>query len=138
MSHIHPTPESGKQFYQRFHDKGKIVMLNLLTFREVADYAAHPEIAPDKPISGREAYELYMQFTKPLLETAGSSLLFVGDAGAFVIGPEAEQWDLCLLVEHQSVGAFMAFANDPEYLKTSGHRTAALADSRLMPMLQQT
>ena len=135
--YIHPTQESGKAFYQQFNGKGPVVMLNLLRFRETADYSPHPDLAPLEPISGQEAYRLYMKHTAPLLEKAGGKLLFSGDSGPFVIGPENENWDLVLLVEHQSVPAFVAFAQDPEYLAIAGHRTAALADSRLMPMSQR-
>ena len=31
---------------------GNVVMLNLLRFREVADYSAYPDLAPPTPISG--------------------------------------------------------------------------------------
>jgi hypothetical protein len=34
---------------------GEILMLNLLRFREVADYAGFPELAPEQAISGRAA-----------------------------------------------------------------------------------
>jgi hypothetical protein len=33
-------------------------MLNLLRFREIADYSANPELTPAEPISGAEAFEL--------------------------------------------------------------------------------
>jgi len=56
--------------------------------------------------------------------------LFFGKCTHFLIGPEAEQWDTMLLVKHQSVDIFMAFAQNDAYLKTAGHRTAALHDSR--------
>lgn len=59
------------------------------------------------------------------------------NAGDFVIGPEAENWDFTLLIEHQLVDSFMAFAQDAEYLKTAGHRTASPSDSRLLPITQE-
>ncbi len=132
-SHIHATPESGKDFYMQFNDKGKVVMLNLLKFRETADYSGHENIAPAGPISGKEAYQLYINHTLPILEKAGARVIFMGQSNGFLIGPEAEKWDLVLLVEHESVTTFMAFAQNEEYLKGAGHRTAALADSRLLP-----
>ena len=134
MAHIHVTPEAGQEFYQKFHDKGPIVMLNLLRFREVADYTEHPELAPDQAISGAEAYQQYAKFTLPLLAKAGSKVLFNGKSGSFVIGPTDEKWDAVLLVEHASLERFIAFAQDEAYLNTMGHRTAALADSRLLPI----
>jgi len=134
MSYIHPTQESGKKFFKDYSGKGKVTMLNLLKFKAIADYTGHEDIKPKNNITGKEAYNLYMTYTAPLLEKAGSKLSFIGTAGDFVIGPENEAWDLMLLVEHESVEKFIAFTEDPEYLKTGGHRTAALADSRLLPL----
>ncbi|MGD1890373.1 MAG: DUF1330 domain-containing protein [Cyclobacteriaceae bacterium] len=132
--HIEASHEAGRKFYQDFHDKGRIVMLNLLRFKSVADYSQLASLKPEKEISGEEAYQLYMDYTEPLLNKAGSRVLFYGSSGSFLIGPEQEKWDAVLLVEHESVAKFMAFAQDEVYLKTAGHRTAALEDSRLLPI----
>jgi hypothetical protein len=39
-----------------------------------------------------------------------------------------------MLVEQASTAAFLAFASNAEYLAGTGHRTAALEDSRLLPL----
>ena len=135
-SYLDATPETGKRFYQSFLGKGRVVMLNLLKFKELADYTEVKHLDPGNPISGAEAYRLYMECTLPELEKAGSRVLFQGKSEAFMIGPEAESWDMVLLVEHESAEKFIAFAQNQEYLKTAGHRTAALADSRLLPITQ--
>lgn len=44
-SHLEPTQEAGRAFFQR-GIAGPVVMLNLLRFRTLADYAANPELAP--------------------------------------------------------------------------------------------
>lgn len=132
-NHLHVTQEQGKNFYMR-QIQGEVVMLNLLKFKETADYSDSPHLQPDEPISGKAAYKLYMKTVTPLLAKAGSSLLFSGKGGQVVIGPQDEYWDLVLLVKHESVAKFMAFANDEAYKKIAGHRTAALADSRLLPI----
>ncbi len=133
MKYIEATENQGKAFYLEFLNKGKIVMLNLLKYKEVADYSTCPELSPGHEITGKNAYTLYMEATLPLLEKAGSKVLFFGSSSNYMIGPESEKWDAVLLVEHQSVTSFMAFASDAEYLKTAGHRTASLEDSRLLP-----
>lgn len=131
--YINSSPGLGKTFYQNFHDKGKIVMLNLLKFRQTADYTNLEGLRPDKEISGEEAYRLYMEKTLPELEKAGSRIVYYGKSKDFLIGPESEKWDAVLLVEHASVLKFMEFAQNENYLKNAGHRTAALEDSRLLP-----
>ncbi|WP_020569301.1 DUF1330 domain-containing protein [Neolewinella persica] len=132
-TYLDPTQESGRDFY--LNDmSGPIVMLNLLRFREVADYSASPELAPAEPISGAKAYEHYMKHTQPFLQASGGEVLFMGKGGSFLIGPTDEKWDAVMLVKQQSKDSFMAFAQNEGYLKGIGHRTAALADSRLLPI----
>lgn len=135
--YIEVTQEQGAAFFGA-PPAGPIVMLNLLRFREVADYAAAPELAPESPISGLEAYERYMAHTAPFLKEAGGELLFQGTAGSYLIGPAKEHWDRVLLVRHQSAQAFLSFASNKAYLAGAGHRTAALADSRLLPISEIT
>lgn len=132
-SYLDATQEAGRAFYQR-GISGPVVMLNLLRFRDTADYSTSPELAADSPISGREAYQRYIEHTLPFLQAAGGEVLFKGKGGPFLIGPEAAHWDEVLLVRHAGVDQFMAFARNEGYLKGIGHRTAALADSRLLPI----
>ncbi len=133
-TYVDVTQESGRAFYQKFYSKGKVVMLNLLRFKSVADYTNFESIKPANEISGEEAYNLYMKHTLPYLKEAGSKVLFLGKSENFLIGPNHETWDFVLLVEHTSVEAFMKFAENKGYLKTAGHRKAALEDSRLLPI----
>lgn len=42
-----------------------------------------------------------------------------------------------MMIRQNSVQDFLAFASNPEYLKIIGHRTAALEDSRLLPLTEQ-
>lgn len=125
--------ENGAAFVRR-DIRGPVVMLNLLRFREVADYAATPELAPDDPISGREAYRRYERHTLPHLGDVGGEVLFLGEGGAPMIGPLDEHWDLVLLVRYPSAAAFLSMAGHEAYLAGVGHRTAALEDSRLVPV----
>ncbi len=131
--YIDATQEAGAALFRR-NLQGPIVMLNLLKFRDVADYSNFPALAPAQPISGAEAYTKYMAHTMPYLEGSGGEVIFRGTGGPFVIGPQDESWDLVLLVKHHSLSRFMGFARDEGYLKGAGHRTAALLDARLLPM----
>jgi len=133
QTYIEPTEESGRAFFMR-GIAGRVVMLNLLQYREIADYSGTPELGPDEPITGEAAYRLYMEHTMPHLEKSGGKLLFFGRGGSFLIGPTGERWDAAMLVEQSSPTAFMEFASNAEYLAGIGHRTAALEDSRLLPL----
>lgn len=134
-TYLDPTQESGREFIQR-NIQGQVVMLNLLKFRAVADYSQSPELTPTNPISGEAAYEIYIEQTLPFLKKTGGDIMFLGKGGQFLIGPSSEQWDFVMLIRQNSVKDFLAFASDSEYLKVIGHRTAALEDSRLLPLTE--
>ncbi len=131
--HIEPTHASIERMLAR-DLQGPVDMLNLLRFREVADYSAHPQLAPASPISGAEAYRRYAAHTMPFLAEVGAEVLLSAVGGPLIIGPDDARWDRVLIVRHTSVLAFLSFAQNTAYLAGVGHRTAALADSRLLPM----
>jgi uncharacterized protein (DUF1330 family) len=135
QTYLEPTQESGRAFFMRGMT-GRVVMLNLLRYRAFADYSATPQLAPASTITGEEAYRLYMEHTMPYLEQSGGRLIFFGRGGGFLVGPENERWDAAMLVEQASTAAFLAFASNADYLAGIGHRTAALEDSRLLPLQQ--
>lgn len=132
-SYLAPTDRSAGALIARGMQT-PVCMLNLLRFRGTADYTHAPELAPATPISGEAAYGLYMVGIRPLLEASGGEVLFDGHGGEWFIGPEGDGWDRVLLVRQASVAAFLAFAQDPEAQRIGHHRTAALADSRLLPL----
>ena len=130
--YLNPTDDAAKQLFSK-SIQGELVMLNLLRFKDVADYSNAMDIAPQKPISGRDAYQIYIKLTLPLLRKSGGDIIFLGKCGHFFIGPSEEKWDLIMLIKQQSIADFLAFATDPNYQKIIGHREAAIIDSRLLP-----
>ena len=134
MIHLDPSHDNVVALIER-NIEGPISMLNLLKFRDVADYAIFPALAPAGAISGRAAYELYMTHTLPFLEATGGSISLVGEGGSFFVGPSVERWDLALIVRQTSIEHFFAFASNEEYLTGVGHRTAAVADTRILPLV---
>ena len=114
--------------------RGPVVMLNLIRLRKVADYSGSPELAPEAPISGRAAFDRYVEHTLPFLHESGGELLYLGSGGSYLVGPPDEGWDLAMLVRQDSVGSFLAFASNRTYLTGIGHRTAAVHDSRILPL----
>lgn len=132
-AHLDPTDASAVALFRRGIE-GPVVMLNLLRLRDVADYREHPELDPGEPISGDEAFRRYIEHTTPFLEATGGSLQLLARGGPWFIGPEEERWDLAMLVEQASVDDFLAFAQNPAYLAGLGHRSAAITDSRLLPL----
>lgn len=136
IRYLEPSASAGRLFVQRGME-GSIVMLNLLRFRAVADYAADPELAPAVPISGAEAFDRYIRHTLPFLRESGGDLMLLAAGGPFLIGPEEARWDMAMLVRQHSVASFLAFARHEGYLAGLGHRRAAIEDSRLLPLTER-
>jgi hypothetical protein len=135
--YLEPSEESARLLFQRGID-GPVTMLNLLRFRDTADYEAFPHLAPPEPISGSEAYDRYMRHTLPFLAASGGSVEFLGTGGHNFVGPADERWDLVMLTRQSSLSEFFAFASNEDYLAGLGHRTAALEDSRLLPIVERS
>jgi hypothetical protein len=112
-------------------------MLNLLRFRATAASRAFPQLAPPEPISGSAAYDRYVRHALPFLTATGGSIELFASGGHNFVGPAEERWDLVMLIRQASVSDFLAFASDERYLAGIGHRTAALEDSRLLPIVDR-
>jgi uncharacterized protein (DUF1330 family) len=129
-NHIHPD-RATLAALTGLADDEPVVMLNLLRFREQASY---PEGSAHAPCSGREAYARYGVEAVKHVAAVGGKPIWMGEAQLTIIGPSDEPWDDVLLVEYPSRKAFLTMASNPDYLACSVHRTAALADSRLIAM----
>ena len=124
--HIDPTEEQLAGLTAAAgEDEAPVFMLNLLRFKERAD-------GVDDGISGAEAYGRYAAETQRHLDRVGAQIIWAGAAGDTVIGPPGE-WHAAAVVRYPSRSKFLEMVSDPEYLETSKHRSAALADSRLIP-----
>lgn len=129
MPTIDPTEEQFLRF-KEIGPNGPIVMLNLLKFRKKAAYA---DDAGEPERTGEEAYGVYSETALQKVQGVGGRLFFGSPAHAPLIGPDGE-WDMVVLVRYPSRQKFLEMVADPEYQACTHHRTAALADSRLIPM----
>ncbi len=129
MGFIEPTQEQLQGFFDAEDDGGPIAMINLLRYRKKADYG--PD-SSESPCTGREAYLRYGAGAGPAIARYGAEVVAGGAAFATVIGASDEAWDDFILVRYPNRQAFMNMVADPEYLACVHHRTAALADSRLI------
>jgi len=129
MASIEPSPEQLRALVAETNGDAPVVMINLLRYRERAAYAPGADYAS---CSGREAYGRYQVGVAPLLAEAGASVLWFGRARQTASGPDAERWDDAILVQYPSRQAFLAMVSRPAYQRIAPHRTAALADSRLI------
>jgi uncharacterized protein (DUF1330 family) len=110
-----------------------IHMLNLIRLRPQAEYPSdHPDHG--KPISGLEAYRAYGRTSAEVFARVGGKQVWAGRPEGVLTGPTDEAWDLAFIAEYPSAGAFLAMVTDPGYREHVKHRTAGVADSRLIRM----
>jgi uncharacterized protein (DUF1330 family) len=129
MPSIEPSQRQLESFVAAASDEGPIVMINLLRYRDRAEY---PSGSDAEPCSGAEAYQRYGALVLPMLGDVGAKILWRGSVRQLVIGPESEKWDEALLVQYPSPGSFLTMVSRPDYLRAAVHRSAALSDSRLI------
>ena len=128
VNKVYPAPE---QIMPLASDSsGPVVMLNLLKFRERAQYRD----GRADPISGREAYMRYADAMQRIVEGAGGRFLFSGDVQGLVIGAVDELWDLVGIVEYPSRAEFFRIATSSEVHDIGVHREAGLAGQLLIPV----
>jgi uncharacterized protein (DUF1330 family) len=117
VNKVYPNEEQIKGFLGPGAE-GPICMVNLLKFREKAEYEDGRETA----LTGREAYELYEQGVKKLLEGIGGGIGFWGE-----VKEVEELWDMVGLAVWPSRQAMFEVMQSPEMQEISVHRTAGLA-----------
>ena len=107
---------------------GPICMLNLLEFKELAEY----EDGRETSLSGREAYQLYADQMAPFVVSKGGVLLHSSAAHLLVIGDGELEWDAVAIMQYPSTKDFTMIAGAPEVAGFAVHRTAGLAHQLLV------
>lgn len=103
-------------------------MLNQLKFHDRAQYEPH---SGETPCSGRDAFGRYSDLIMPILTGMGAGLI-LNRMVAF-IGPR-DEWDMTFVVRYRHARDLVALFKDERYRAAVHHRTAAVADSRLLMM----
>ncbi|MFK5979130.1 MAG: DUF1330 domain-containing protein [Rhizobiaceae bacterium] len=106
--------------------EGKIHMLNLVKFNDMADYG------DGIIVTGAEAYAAYGRESGPIFRKFGGKIIWSGKPQLMLIGPQDESWDTCFIAEYPDAEAFISMIRDPDYQKAVRHRQAAVKTSRLV------
>ena len=103
--------------------EGPICMVNLLKFKPLAEYADGRETT----LTGREAYDLYEEGVKRLLQHIGGYVGFIGEVERLVLGDVEELWDAVALAVWPSRQVMFEVMQSEGMQAISEHRTAVLA-----------
>ena len=127
---IAPTAEQIKNLIN-CAPEGKLYMLNLLKFKDKAEYADGRETT----LTGADAYALYGQGVTKLIAELGGRLVWNGQPNTLVIGEDELAWDAVAIVEYPSIEAFQKMTASPDYDAVHVHREAGLAHQLLINCL---
>ena len=122
VNKVYPNKEQIKGFMEPASEE-PICMVNLLKFKEKAEY----EDGRDTDLTGREAYALYEEGVKKLLQEIGGGIGFEGDVERLALGEVEELWDVVALAVWPSRGAMFEVMQSPDMQAISVHRSAGLA-----------
>ena len=104
-------------------ENGPFVMLNLLKFKETAEY---PD-GSDANLSGADAYARYGKAIQACLAAVDGKQIYAGPVTGLMIGEVEQLWDMVALVEYPSLAAMQKMVSSPEYQAIEVHRKAGLA-----------
>jgi uncharacterized protein (DUF1330 family) len=104
---------------------GAVQMINLLKFRERAQYPSDYTGEGATDVSGEDAYGRYGSHALAQVVKRGGRLVLLSAADEAVIGAPGE-WDQVAIMEYPTRRAFLDMARDPDYLSAIVHRTAGL------------
>jgi uncharacterized protein (DUF1330 family) len=128
--HIDPSREAWELF-KALPRNEPIQMLNLIRLKPLAEYpVGHADHGKGR--TGLDAYRAYGRGTAAIFGRLGGRQVWAGKPQVMVTGPDSERWDLAFIAEYPSSEAFFAMVKDPEYREIVKHRTAGVADSRLL------
>ena len=128
--YIDPSPASFQAFKDLPRDE-PIHMLNLLRYRDLADYPEGHE-HHGNGWTGRRAYEEYGTASGPIFRRVGGTIVWRGAFQTVVTGPEAMHWHDGFVAQYPNAGAFFEMVKNADYQQAVVNRTAALQDSRLV------
>jgi len=103
-------------------DDGPVWMVNLMKYRETADYAD----GRDRPISGREADDLYAPLES--LAAVGAEIVFVGDVDQQLLG-DAPTWDRVAVVKYPTRRSFIEMQSRPDFQAKHVHKDAGMQET---------
>ena len=122
--HNEVLPNDPKRIQQMLEPgpTGPIFMVNLLKFKEKAEYKDGRATA----LSGRDAYMVYGKAVAELLPKFGGRGIFAGDVTFLALGQVEELWDEVAIATYPNRKALIEMSMSAEWREISVHREAGL------------
>ena len=120
-NHLRPNKAQMEGFFEG-DTETEITMLNLLKFKEKAEY----EDGRETDLTGREAYSIYGKEVVEHLEKVGGKSVITGKVSRLMLGEVEDLWDSIALVRYPSRKAMVEMMMDSDYQESEKHRSAGL------------
>lgn len=111
--------------------EGPVQMLNLLRFREQANYPAGSE---HSACTGAQAYARYGENMLTVLKQVGGTVEVLSQCHTPLIGEARDHFDHMVIVRYPTRHALLEMLGSAVYKDVVVHRTAAVEHSLLLPM----
>jgi uncharacterized protein (DUF1330 family) len=131
VNKVTPNEEQMKGFMEPGKE-GPIYMLNLLKFKEKAEYPDGRET----DLSGAEAYAIYGGEVVGHLAKVGGGPMFSAQVERLMLGEVEELWDTAAIAMYPSRKAMLDMISTPEYQASAVHREAGLAGQLNIELVQ--
>ena len=103
-------------------DGGPVCMINLIKFREKAQY----EDGRETDLSGVEGYGLYGKPTGEMIAELGGEIVFSAVLKGMVVGEVEELWDVMAVAKYPTLQSFIDMTSSSKYQEAYHHRIAGL------------
>ena len=123
INEVSSSPEARDEFFSKLNPDAPLVMVNLIKFKEKAEYPDGRETN----LSGAEAYGIYGEAVGKMIEALGGARVHGGMVTDIMLGQVEELWDVIGIVEYPNPAAFRAMLDSEAYQEIHIHREAGLA-----------
>lgn len=122
VNEVFPTDPAVVQELMKPGPDGPIFMVNLLKFKEKAEY----EDGRASDLSGRDAYMIYGRAVTEILPKFGGKAIFAADVTFLSLGKAEELWDEVAIAMYPKRADMVRMSMSAEWQAAAVHRTAGL------------
>lgn len=122
VNEVFPSDPAVVQELMKPGPDGPIFMVNLLKFKEKAEY----EDGRASDLSGRDAYMIYGRAVTEILPKFGGKAIFAADVTFLSLGKAEELWDEVAIAMYPKRADMVRMSMSAEWQAAAVHRTAGL------------
>jgi len=122
INEVFPSRPEQFQGMQEAGPDGPVFMVNLLKFKEKAEY----DDGRETELTGRQAYSIYGAGVAEILKDYGGRLFFMGDITFLSLGQVEELWDEVAIAVYPERRALLNMSASQAWRDLAIHRSAGL------------